>query len=571
MPRFSLVIPTLQRSDTLRHSLATLVNQVYDDFEIVVQNNGRDGATEAVIDSFDNRRIRHFWSDSVLPMAENWELALANTTGEFVTFVGDDDGLFPDACRLADGILQRTSVEIVNWRPFCYYWPNYIFPDLRNRLIADIDYNVKIRLMSSRHQLQRFYRFILHYSLLPMIYNSFVARKAIQRVIARAGRYFFGVCPDVTSGIVNAESTKEFAFITRPLSMTGISGHSTGHGVALSPRGWMSPERVKRSMGVSQVDPRLVPTSNLEIMLANDALLVRDLLFPHDRETEVDFRRLIQSVASSINDRPGFYDSTQEAIETLARQHDIAVSDIAIPRVTNATPQLDCGAVVRGPGQISFVMDGNALGLNAIDDAIRIAGQLTPKIENVASLELERTETSDRVVVGPGVKVAFGTGGVGVPGLDYGWGAVEQWGTWSVGKQAHLRLATLPAAKRPLDFDLFFRTFVHTKHRQTQVEIWANGSKITGWALNDPMPKLYRLTVPVGCVGPNGAIDLEFRIANPCSPLELGASTDARLLGIGLEWLWCRPTETDKSSRGPLGLLRLISIFLSWVGRQVWT
>jgi hypothetical protein len=306
-------------------------------------------------------------------------------------------------------------------------------------------------------------------------------------------------------------------------------------------------------------------------MLANEALVVRDLLFPHDRETEVDFRRLIQSVASSINDRPGFYDSTREVIETLARQHDIAVSDIAIPRVTNATPQLDCGVVVRGPGQISFVMDGNALGLNAIDDAIRIAGQLTPKIENVASLELERTETSDRVVVGPGVKVAFGTGGLGVPGLDYGWGAVEQWGTWSVGKHAHLRLVTSPAAKRTLDFDLFFRTFLHVKHRQTQVEIWANGNKITGWALNDPMPKLYRLTLPVGCVGPNGAIDLEFRIANPCSPLELGASTDARLLGIGLEWLWCRPTETDKSSRGPLGLLRLISIFLSWVGRQVWT
>ena len=141
------------------------------------------------------------------------------------------------------------------------------------------------------------------------------------------------------------------------------------------------------------------------------------------------------------------------------------------------------------------------------------------------------------------MKVAFGTGGVGVPGLDYGWGAVEQWGTWSVGKHAYLRLATLPAAKRPLDFDLFFRTFLHIKHRQTQVEIWANGDKITGWALNDPMPKLYRLTLPAGCLGPNGAIDLEFRIANPCSPLELGASTDARLLGIGLEWLCVRPGE----------------------------
>ncbi len=128
-----------------------------------------------------------------------------------------------------------------------------------------------------------------------------------------------------------------------------------------------------------------------------------------------------------------------------------------------------------------------------------------------------------------------------MPGLDYGWGAVEQWGTWSVGKHAHLRLATPPAAKRPLDFDLFFRTFVHDKHPQIQIEIWANGDKITRLNLNDARPKLYRLTLPA--VGANGAIDLEFRIANPCSPLQLGASTDARLLGIGLEWLCLRPGE----------------------------
>ena len=128
-----------------------------------------------------------------------------------------------------------------------------------------------------------------------------------------------------------------------------------------------------------------------------------------------------------------------------------------------------------------------------------------------------------------------------MPSLDYGWGAVEHWGTWSVGKHAHLRLATPPVAKCSLDFDLFFRTFLHVKHPQTQVEIWANGDKITNLDLSDAGPKLYRLALPAGCVGANGAIDIEFRIANPCSPVELGASTDARLLGIGLEWLCVRP------------------------------
>jgi glycosyltransferase involved in cell wall biosynthesis len=42
MPRFSIVIPTLRRADTLRHSLATVVAQTYEDFEVIVQNNGED-------------------------------------------------------------------------------------------------------------------------------------------------------------------------------------------------------------------------------------------------------------------------------------------------------------------------------------------------------------------------------------------------------------------------------------------------------------------------------------------------------------------------------------------------
>jgi glycosyltransferase involved in cell wall biosynthesis len=54
MPRFSLVVPTLKRSDTLRRTLATLVVQTYNDFEIVVQSNSNDPATEAVIKEFND-------------------------------------------------------------------------------------------------------------------------------------------------------------------------------------------------------------------------------------------------------------------------------------------------------------------------------------------------------------------------------------------------------------------------------------------------------------------------------------------------------------------------------------
>ncbi len=537
MPRFSIVIPTLQRSDTLRHALATAVHQAYDDFEIVVQNNGHDDKTEAVIASFNDRRIRHFWSDAILPMTENWETALANTTGEFVTFIGDDDGLFPDACRVAAEIFARTDVEILSWRQFMYYWPNHINSALCNRLIADVDYDVGIRLISSWDQLRRFYGFVINYSQLPMIYNSFVGRRVIERVKAHAGRYFLGNSPDVTSGLVNAACTKEFAVVTRPLSMSGVSGHSTGHNAALSPPGWAIPERVKRELDAVKYDARLVPANNLEIGIAGDALLVRDKFFEDDRRIEFDFRRLIQTIAAAINDRPGFYEATHAAIETLADRHGIALSDIAIPRQTNAAPRLSCCARAHGPRQVLFVIDGNAVGLKAIDDAIRLAEQIMPRVEDVGTLEIRTVDTLDRAIARPGAKVAFCVGGDGVPGLDYGWGNPEWSGTWSVAKQAQLRLLTQSGGVGPINVDIAFRPFLHGDHSRIDVTFCANGNELATLACDRSDFQVFRLTIPAGSVGADGNIDLELRISDPRSPLELGFNADQRMLGICLEWI----------------------------------
>jgi hypothetical protein len=45
------------------------------------------------------------------------------------------------------------------------------------------------------------------------------------------------------------------------------------------------------------------------------------------------------------------------------------------------------------------------------------------------------------------------------------------------------------------------------------------------------------LTIPADIVPANGTIELEFSISEPRSPAELGASSDVRLLGLGVESL----------------------------------
>src|SRR4029453_7933631 len=98
-------------------------------------------------------------------------------------------------------------------------------PELRNRLIATVDYRNDVQVVPSQHALSRFYRFAIYYSRLPMIYNSFVRRSVVERGKAAIGRYFVGLNPAETPGTGKAAHTGNFALLSRPLSMTGLSHH----------------------------------------------------------------------------------------------------------------------------------------------------------------------------------------------------------------------------------------------------------------------------------------------------------------------------------------------------------
>jgi len=544
MPRFSIVIPTLRRPDTLQHALATAILQSYEDFEIVIQNNGADRETEALLHDLDDAHVRHFASETVLPMTENWEAALANASGEFITFIGDDDGLFPDACRSAADIFDRTGAEIVNWHPYCYYWPNYLRPELRNRLIATVDFDCRIQVVSSQDQLEKFYRFAIDYSRLPMIYNSFVRRSVIERVKTALGRYFLGLNPDATSGIANAAHTPHFAHVSRPLSMTGLSGHSTGHNTFFSGRAQASADRVRRDFGAFQFDDRLVAIDNLQIYLANDMLLLRDRIPSMRDRIQFDFYRLIQSIAATINDRPDFYDDTLAAIRNLAERHDVDLSHIAIPARLAKRSSLECGTTTVGHDRVQHVIDGNAVSLSNINDAIRLMQQFMPPVVDMRAIEVRDTRGHSKTVVQRGETVAFKIGDDGVLGLLDGWGEPENWGTWSISKRARLRLSIAKAGNGPVDLDLQYRAFVHEKHTHLDIACSVGEQAVATWRCTVAAPMgTRRLTIPAAAVPADGIIDLAFSISEPCSPAELGVSSDGRLLGIGIETLSFRQTD----------------------------
>jgi hypothetical protein len=117
--------------------------------------------------------------------------------------------------------------------------------------------------------------------------------------------------------------------------------------------------------------------------------------------------------------------------------------------------------------------------------------------------------------------------------LFEGWSSYsEDWGTWSEGAEAIIKL---PLPKdRPKVLELDMAAFLPGKQSTRTVDFFINQEFIKKAILSDSHSNIIKLKIP------NSALDqeiliLKLMIENPLSPYELGISLDRRKLGIGIK------------------------------------
>lgn len=222
-PRYSIVVPTRERHETLRACLRTIVEQSHDDYEIIVADNASGPETREVCESFRSPKLRHIRCSEPLSMNDNWERALAAARGQWVTFLGDDDGLMPYALPEFDVLTAAYEVRAIRWQYAIYTWPCMALPAEANRL--QLLRSAAGRFIDWREALSQM--FSLGGAPIPMIYYGLIHRSLI-REARRTGRVFAGQSPDYHSGVLFAVLAKRFLDTNVPLSVAGLSGRSNG-------------------------------------------------------------------------------------------------------------------------------------------------------------------------------------------------------------------------------------------------------------------------------------------------------------------------------------------------------
>ena len=113
-PFFSIVVPVYNVEKYLRGCLESLVNQTFEDIEIICVNDGSRDLSPKILAEYEerDRRIRIITQpNGGLAAARNAGLDAAQ--GEYILFVDSDDWLSVDACETLSGRLENRPSETV--------------------------------------------------------------------------------------------------------------------------------------------------------------------------------------------------------------------------------------------------------------------------------------------------------------------------------------------------------------------------------------------------------------------------------------------------------------------------
>lgn len=107
-PFISICIPTYRRTTYIRQSLGSSLNQHYDNYEILVNDDTQDNSIKSIVQSFDSEKIRYFQNIPLIGMMPKFNAFLNLAKGEWMLILCDDDYLEPD-------YLQQLAMHIQNY------------------------------------------------------------------------------------------------------------------------------------------------------------------------------------------------------------------------------------------------------------------------------------------------------------------------------------------------------------------------------------------------------------------------------------------------------------------------
>jgi len=228
--KISVIIPTRERASYLGASIRTALDIDDPDLEVIVADNASTDNTAEVIANQDDPRLISLPCDNRVSMRENFNRALAASTGDYVVFIGDDDAILTGQFRFLRRILETHKPDGVTWFKATYGWPikGYGAKTGGIRFYREDAFGAPVA-----YDPQRDLDALMHCRLgqlnpTPNIYHGCVSRRYLDRIAPGPGLFFDSTIPDVNFQYRCTYLGGKFLHTRHPFSINGYGPVSTG-------------------------------------------------------------------------------------------------------------------------------------------------------------------------------------------------------------------------------------------------------------------------------------------------------------------------------------------------------
>jgi glycosyltransferase involved in cell wall biosynthesis len=245
----SVVIPTYNRYKYLKGAISTFANVESDEIEFVIQDNTEDNSEIlGFLKDYDDKRIKYFHKSEHISVVENSNMAIENSKGEYVIFIGDDDTVCSSLVQAAKFCRKHEIDTCISELPG-FNWPDMQFKgrEAQANLFLTKKISGKVRRINTEKQV----RFALKYADgipedMPRVYHGLTSRKCLDQIKEKTGSYFPGPSPDMASSLAISLFARKAVYISDYLMVSGYGfksargeGNRQAHYGKISEKPWL--------------------------------------------------------------------------------------------------------------------------------------------------------------------------------------------------------------------------------------------------------------------------------------------------------------------------------------------
>ena len=108
----SIIITAYNAEKTIERCINSILENKYDDYEIIIVNDGSKDKTEDIVNLFASNKIKYFSKENT-GVADSRNFGIERASGDYITFIDSDDYVSNNYFEGLDKYLKDGTIDII--------------------------------------------------------------------------------------------------------------------------------------------------------------------------------------------------------------------------------------------------------------------------------------------------------------------------------------------------------------------------------------------------------------------------------------------------------------------------